>query len=334
MNMERPNRQTNKEDKKQPPFQRAFQEVGEPFDPLFESAVKEGILAALESVHKRFEDTEDPEIEGAKGPNDNLEFHNTDHTGDVMRRIRLLLEAVGANERRIKLGELMAAYHDTIQGYEAETKPDGSVMRKRHLGKNETGSAEELVAYMREHPTAFKKEEIDAVDPGIQNTVPEFDPILKAVVQPNFLKSTESELGSELDSNSLELVKRALALADLGTAGMDGPDKFLPEGNVIFREENLDVPTLLHDPEKRAFLKERMLTWSQIQVNFATTRKALFGREMKGLPKSMVNAVRKVFGEFDNSIEAALEQLKRREKMTFEELVHDFGYTPPKYTIQ
>ena len=152
-------------------------------------------------------------------------------------------------------------------------------------------------------------------------------------MEPNFLNSIESELHEEFNGDSPELVERSLALADLGTAGIDGPDKFLPEGSAVFREENLDVPKLLNDPEQRAFLMKRMLAWSQMQVAFAKARKELLDRELTGLPAVMADAVRKLFNKLDASIEAAQQQLEKRGEMTFEELAHDFGYKPLKYTI-
>src|SRR3989344_8678268 len=117
MNMERTGRTPQKKREKQPPFERAFQEVKDPFDPLFEGAVDEGVGMALTNIHKRFEDTKNEKIEKVKDPHDNLEFHNTKHTEDVIRRVELILKIMGANRRRIGLGKLMAAYHDTIQEY-------------------------------------------------------------------------------------------------------------------------------------------------------------------------------------------------------------------------
>lgn len=332
--MERPQKKRGNEKGSAAAHERAFRDLRGARDPLFEGTVNEGIARAHDLIHKRFEDTDDETTEAAKGPYDNLEFHNTKHTEDVERRIRAILQAMQASERHVLLGALLGAYHDTVQEYVADTKSDGSVMRKRHIGVNETKSAEELATFMRARPTAFTEEEIAIVDPGMQNTVPGFDPELKAVVQPNFLKSINNDFEWEHPNDSLELVKRALALADLGTAGMDGPDKFLPEGNAVFREENLDVPELLNKPEARKFLTDRMLAWSKGQITFAETRKALLDRELKGLPEKMADEVRKLFSKFGDSIKAATDQLATRKQMTFEELVASFGYTPPKYTLQ
>lgn len=147
------------------------QEMREPVDPIFEAAVEKGITTALENIRMRFEQ--------AEKQNDNLEFHNRNHTGDVMRRTRLILEAMGASQRRTRLGELMAAYHDTVQAYTEDKKENGVVMRKRDIGGNETASAQELLDYMNENLDTFTQEERDIITPGIQNTVPDWDPANK-----------------------------------------------------------------------------------------------------------------------------------------------------------
>ncbi len=311
------------------------QEIQEPIDPVFEEAVTRGIKVALDNIRRRFQDTRDPDIEAAKGPDANLEFHNETHTQEVMERTRRILEAMGVSERRIRLGELLAAYHDTIQGFqEKKRERDGAMMRDRFISKNEEESANELIAYMKSCPGVFDDEEIGIVLSGIQHTVPDWDIPNKTVKQPTFLDSITTALGQLLDSNSPELVKRALALADLGTAGMDGWEKYIPEGNNIFREENLDFPRLLNDPAHREFLTKRMLSWSQAQVDFAKGRQKLLTTELGGLEPQMAQRVRELFSQFDDSIRAAEAQLEERQKMeTFKQLAESFGYTSPKYTF-
>lgn len=316
----------------------ARQEVQEPVDPVFEAAVTKGIELALVNIRRRFQDTGDPDLEAAKAPDANLEFHNEIHTQEVKERTRKILEAMGVSERRVRLGELLAAYHDTIQGFqEKKRERDGAMMRDRFISKNEEASAEELITYMKSYPKAFDDEEIGMVLSGIQHTVPDWDIPNKTVKQPNFLDSIKEARGQQLNSNSPELVKRALALADLGTAGMDGPEKYIPEGNKIFREENLDFPRLLNDHTQRAFLTKRMLDWSQAQVDFAKGRQKLLDDELKGLEPQMTERVRGLFSQFDDSIKAAQVQLEERQEMEkmemFEQLAKSFGYTSPKYTI-
>lgn len=147
------------------------------------------------------------------------------------------------------------------------------------------------------------------------------------------MKRIEGALDMQLTADSPQLVERAIALADIGTAGIDGPSKYLPEGDAIFREEQLDVVERLKDPVQREDMKKRMLEWSKIQIDFAQGRKARLDSELKGLSEEMANNVRKLFSRFDDSIEAAQLQYSVREKMTPEELAKSFGYTPPKYTI-
>lgn len=314
--------------------EQARQNLRESLGSMFEKVVSEGIDAALETIRKRFEDTGDSTIEDKKRPDDNLEFHNTKHTEDVARRVEEILRAIGADEKRVLLGKLIAAYHDTVQAYERDERKDGSVMRKRKIEENEAASYLELEAFMNKHPALFTDEDRRIAKGGIDNTVPRFDPELKTVIQPNVFKSIEATLDRQFTADSPELVERAVALADLGTAGMDGSEAFLPEGDAVFREENLDIASSLGDPEKREALMKRMMDWSRGQVTFAKRRKELLERELAGLPDAMKQQIGKLFGRFDESIAAAEKQLAKREQMSLEELAESFGYEIPARTIQ
>jgi len=287
--------------------------------PTFEQVMQMGKEDALARIRDRFEN--------AKNPLDNLEYHVTSHTEAIIRRTRKILEAVreaspqALNERSLLVGEYVAANHDTVQNYEVVQKDGGIKIRKRFVEKNEFMSLEESLAFIHKiDPNLLTPEEEDILRDAIPSTIPDYSPEHGTVIQPRLTETSG-------------LIARAVALADLGTAGMDGPEAYLPEGNAIFREDNMDIPESLHNPEKRDFLTKRMLAWSEIQISFATGRKALLDTELQGLSPEVQNAVRALFNKFDESIAAAEAQLERRRAMNFEELARDFGYTPPKYTL-
>ena len=291
-----------------------------------EAAVERGITIALDLVTERFEN--------AAEKRDNLPFHNSRHTGDVVRRIDLILETAQkadptvTNNHRRAVARLGAAYHDTIQDWEENTitEEDGTkVMRRRFTGDNEQASSKEAVAYMNTvneeaGEEVFTEEDRQILDEGINDgTFPGFDPDKGTVIQP---KLKESAL----------LEARALALADLGTAGLDGPEAFLLEGDALFREENLDIFDALEDlgsisDDQKEYYQTRMLGWSKFQPVFAEGRKALLNDETEAIPGAAREAVRELFSRFDDTIEASKVNAQNRESMTFEELAVDMGYS-------
>lgn len=285
----------------------------------FDQAIEIGVRSAEDIIRKRFEQAATPE--------GNLAYHNTQHTEGVIRRTKEILEAVArvdqaaATERLEKLGKLAAAWHDTVQDYSVESVEDGAFTKKilkRFVTKNEHKSAEEAIEHMRAMGDVFSDEDEELVRSAIEVTIPAFSPE-KGVVQPNL--TSESAL-----------VARAVALADLGAAGMDGPEHFLHEGDAIFREDTIDISEALQHSEnlsddQKAFFRSRMIGWSEGQEKFAITRKANLDAELEGLSEEEQAAVKKLFNTFDESIEGARAQTERRKEMSFEDLARDFGYT-------
>jgi len=291
----------------------------------FEKAIEGGISKALTTISQRFEYSENPL--------DNLAFHNTQHTKGVIERTKKILEAMGASDRLVRLGEFIAANHDTVQEYEIIVDENSGVKkRNRFVEKNEDASAEEAVAYMRTYPAIFDDEDMETVREAIQATIPGFDKEKKTVMQPNLLESIDAAIAEQrLMTSASELVARALALADLGTAGMEEPDSFIHDGDAVFREENIDVLEALQhshslSDEQKEVLMKRMLNWTESQTVFARGREASLDKELEGLPEDMERSVRRLFVHFDANIQRAQSKVDRRKLMTFEELVRDFGY--------
>ncbi|HSD12976.1 MAG TPA: hypothetical protein VLC10_05440 [Patescibacteria group bacterium] len=310
--------------------------------------VNEGIQTAIELVRARFEDTDSEK--------DKLPFHQGNHTSDVATRTRKILEAIqrGApdkvDDRTVQIGQLVGAFHDTVQRWVPnEVKgPEGDVriMRKRlqtpanpekndnpvdeATGKpyagNETASAAEAVAFIdgfnakrREDglPEVFTEEDKRVAERAIDHTVPLFVFEKGTVVQPRLKEESD-------------IISRAVALADLGEAGMN-PEGFESAGDLLFREENLDILDASKDPKalsdaQKEFYRKRMLGWSKFQPKFAAGRKAELEKELAGLPEAAAAEVRKLFTRFDESIAAVNAVAARRETMTFEELLKDMGY--------
>lgn len=314
MGMERIGDKLSKRDENSIILDEPILQSPEALNPLFEKAMEKGIIDALARVEARFED--------AKNPLDNLEYHNTKHTKDVMRRTRLILNAMTKGDARlIRLGEFIAANHDTVQNYDV-VEADGKKMRKRHAVKNEEASAEEAIAYLETLTGLISAKDKALVEQAIRATIPGFtvnkEEGYATVIQPNLNEQSD-------------LLVRAVALADLGTAGMDDPEDFVTEGAAIFREENLDIAEALQNPdaitdEQKASFTKRMLAWSDSQPSFARGRKALLDKELMGLSDEAQEAVRALFTQFDDSIQRAQAKADMRKALSFEALARDFGY--------
>jgi hypothetical protein len=269
---------------------------------------------ALALIRSRYEGNEDRAY--------NMPFHCVAHTVGVIRRTGALLSAMGVSRHEFHLGLLAAAFHDTVQNWTPSTTPDGRVLRQRFTGRNEIDSAAEAVAWMR-RVGGFREEHYHLVTQAILATIPGWDAEHQTVSQPH------------LTHHALPLI-RAVALSDLGIAGMDG-QPFLKTGDQLFREENLDIDAALRRCATRADLdgvvldgyKARMLTWSRSQVAFARGRRALLEQDLGNLQGAAREAVRNLFGKFETAISLSEDAVRAREALSPWEVAQAMGYPIP-----
>jgi hypothetical protein len=239
----------------------------------------------------------------------------------VIRRTADLLEAMGAGEPDFRVGLLAAAFHDTVQHWVPNPGANGAVMRKRFAGRNEAESAAEAVAWMRGSGAGFTDADCGVVERAILATVPGWDPDNQTVSQPN------------LPADAPPVV-RAVALADLGIAGMDGTP-YIQTGDELFREDNIDIGRAVRpgasDPPPDVWdgYKQRMLAWSRFQSAFARGRRARLEIELGDLRGPARDAVRKLFTRFDEAIALAESTVKAREHLAPPDVARAMGYTPP-----
>lgn len=290
-----------------------------------DSYVDEGINQALALIKERYEDS--------PKERDNLPFHNVKHSEDVIRRAETILSAIQkadpslVSERDIAMSRLAGAYHDTVQRWEENKVADGQftkVLRRRFTGDNEKASAGEGIVFMDEvnsrGESVFSEEDKDALRETIEATMPGWDPVNKTVMQPKLTKESS-------------LVARAVALADLGAAGMDGTKAFATEGKTLFKEENLDILDALRskgiegisDTQKEYF-HSRMVGWLKFQAGFAQGREKRLETELQAIPESARESVASLFSKFNESISASEIVARRAEAMNFEDVVKDMGY--------
>ena len=213
-----------------------------------------------------------------------------------------------------------------VQKYEEKTIQDGQLVktvRSHFEGENEKLSANLAIEFMAEANQESGKEifsqgDKEIVREAIEATTPAFDPERKTVIQP------------KLNERS-SVVAKAVGLAALGTAGMVGPDAIVFGGNALFREENLDIARISKNPDKVPphlcqYYRQRMINWSNFEIDFVKGLKALLPEKLVGLPVSSHQQLLLLFDKFDSSIEMVERKAQEREQMSFGELLVDMGY--------
>lgn len=266
---------------------------------------------ALGLVRSRFESGRCP---------DHMHYHNSTHTRGVVDKAMKIGEALAMTQRELLLTRIAASYHDTVQAWTAVPSDVGAVNRVRFAGANEVASAKEAIDFMGECGTPFTPEEKGLVATAILATIPSWDVPYGTVVQP-FLKP---------DSHK---VVRALALADLGSSGMD-PDTFLNDGPTLFAEENIDVSEALETartasdiaPDRQESYRQRYLDWLKIQPGFARGRQRSFAKvESASVDEESKGRLQTLFSRYDESIAAAEDALARAEAADFTTLMRQLN---------
>jgi hypothetical protein len=178
-----------------------------------------------------------------------LYYHTIDHAFAVKRRAKTIFKAIDthslAHRERIDiyrlegLIDICAIAHDMIQ----EFKPSLSgVSRKRHFGIGETATIDKLIEYLESlnrqflacnlnRDVMFTEEDLQIIRESIAATTCSYDLNNNSIYQP-YLYQTQSPLS---------LAAKIIALADLGTLGMDGIEAYLQDSILLFAEDNPDL---------------------------------------------------------------------------------------------
>ena len=234
-----------------------------------------------------------------------LYYHSCEHAYAVQKRAEIIFQALEpfANEissislTRLKLLiDLCAISHDMVQEFSPNTEPHTS--RKRQPGVSEIATISKLINYIESsnitanNPTTnthilFTEIDLQIIRESIQATICFYDPEDNSIYQP-YLYSTEQKI---------LLPARIIALADIGSLGIEGIKAYFKEGILIFLEENPDVVQIIvheeykNQPELSENLRQRLLQRARFQVNFARGRQARFMREVAGLPEDAISVL-------------------------------------------
>jgi len=210
-----------------------------------------------------------------------LYYHNCAHAYAVHKRANIIFQAIeflipttiSTSLTRLKhLIDICAISHDMVQEFLPNT--DSNTFRRRFL----TNSDLQII-----------KESIEA-------TICLYDFEDNSIYQPYLYSNDEK----------ISLPARILALADLGSLGIEGIEAYYQEGSLIFLEENPDIiPIILNKeyinhPEVSKKLKHRLLKKAKFQVDFAKGREARFPREVEGLPMEGITILRNEVFKFLN----------------------------------
>ncbi len=277
----------------------------------FKESVTRGVSYALKEVRHRYD--------YPLNPRDCLPYHNHQHTVEVIDRTNEILLAAPdlVTTRDLYLARFAAAFHDIDQTWEEVedvTTKFPILKRKRKVGEVERKSFEEAKKFMDEENLAgkiFDTPDYEIVEASIMATVPHFEN--GTVTQPYV-------------TNTSPFIAQAIALADLGVAGMVGFPSFLRDTDSLFREDNLDFVDItldrraLSEAHKR-FLRERVLDGVQRQIRFAEGRRDYHESELANLPLEARGVVRALFNKFPETIAEMTTTLARRRAMSYGELI-------------
>lgn len=259
------------------------------------------------------------EVDRLYGPanSESLSYHELGHTAGVADRTVRILSAIRAvdqslvNSDDIFFGALMASHHDLIQAF--VYKGEGlSRVRIPDYMNIEARSHELLEQYMRQHKGIFSEADINFAGRALFATVCNRDSSGK-ITQPYI----EHSMWSTMESGRSVFIIPALAMADLGDAGMS--PHIIDRGNAMFRENHEGITTALATrnintfslPEKR-FIRERMINWAGGQIAFVQGRRNTFEEQCNSyFPQELQGAVRTLFPYFDFSEQKVSERYTR-----------------------
>lgn len=236
--------------------------------------------------------------------NKQLYYHNLNHAIGVQRRSRLIFQAIKPAlveqhslqelNRLAGLIDVCALAHDMVQVFEPSLP---NCPRKRKLGLSEETTADKLLDYIKKFNQAVAKEKHDfsilisdreqeIIRDGIIATICIPDPhrgkmenitSSRSIYQPYLYDAKEK----------VSIVGSIIALADLGTLGIEGVEAYLQDGILVFLEDNPHLFDLvancdLSNCSELKATRAKLLGMAQFIVELARERQALFEVETAG----------------------------------------------------
>lgn len=236
--------------------------------------------------------------------NKQLYYHNLNHALGVQRRSRLIFQAIRPAlvekhsslelARLAGLIDVCALAHDMVQIFEPSLPP---CPRKRKLGLSEETTANKLLNYIKKFNQALTEEKLD-VSILISDREQEIirDGIIATICVPDPYQGKIENIASSrsiyqpylYDAKSkVSIVGSIIALADLGTLGIEGVEAYIQDGILVFLEDNPHLHDLvancdLSDCSESKVIRKKLLAMTQFIVKLAHERQALFEVETAG----------------------------------------------------
>ena len=277
-----------------------------------------------------------------------LYYHTLDHANSVKQRaIRIFqaIESVAVNrpsinsDRLENLIQLSALSHDMIQKFSLADKH--SIPRKRVPGVSEAATVEKLFEYIKhlnqalsielDESILFNELDLAIIEDAILATVCKLDPQAGKTV---YSFSSHSIYQPYLYNSQpkISIAGNIIALADLGTLGMDGIEPYIQEGILVFVEDNLDIKNFIlncdcPNPSIQKAIKDRLMKMARFIVNLARERKARFELEIAEFcPKARRILREDVFIHLTQENIAKIELIvPTNENVSLTELIDFFG---------
>lgn len=253
-----------------------------------------------------------------------LYYHNLDHAIAVKRRASYIFQQiepilarympVDELKRWENLVGLCGFAHDMVQLFEPVTPANKP--RKRQLGMSEVETANKLLKYIgklnwdlraianQTTPSIlFSDRDLDIIREAIEATICIRDP-LAGKVEYSFSSYSIYQPYLYKPHAKTSIIARIIALADLGTLGMEGVENYIRDGILIFLEDNLSFKPLIFNCNlpPSDFLKRHGLDHQQIEakllamarfmVNLARERRARFDLEVAGFAEPIRHILR------------------------------------------
>ncbi|NJL10041.1 MAG: hypothetical protein HC908_07330 [Calothrix sp. SM1_7_51] len=147
---------------------------------------------------------------------------------------------------------------------------------------------QELKENSLDESVLFTDTDISILKEAIQATICNYDPSEQSIYQPALYNKNQD----------ISLVAKIIALADIGSLGMEGIDTYKQEGGLLFLEENPDfIPLVLKqeitnlavdNPELYENIRQRLLKRAGFHVNFAKSRLKRFPQEIASFPPATI----------------------------------------------
>lgn len=239
-----------------------------------------------------------------------LYYHNHEHINNVQRRANTIFQVIcpywqaslgnkASPEYITRINQLLdlcAVAHDMIQVFVPQT--GSHTPRRRETGVSERLTIEKLLNYIKDlnqqlkycvdDSVLFTEADLSIIQDSIEATICVYDPDYQSIYQPALYD----------EKKNLSIVARIIALADIGSLGMEGIASYNREGSLLFLEENPDIiPIILNqavfasnnsDSEN---IRQRLLGRARFQVNFALSRFRRFDQEISGFPLDAISTL-------------------------------------------